>query len=116
MRKANEEVLTIAQIELSEAIDNIDAIASTEGIDALLIGPADLSNSLGVSGQFNHPKMDEAITKVALAAKKYHKIFGFHAAEELTRKWMPHGLTLRMSLMDIGLLAKGMAAITSLRD
>lgn len=116
MRKANEEVLTIAQIELSEAIDNIDAIAATEGIDALLIGPADLSNSLGVSGQFNHPKMDEAITKVALAAKKYHKIFGFHAAEELTRKWMPHGLTLRMSLMDIGLLAKGMAAITSLRD
>jgi len=116
MKQENEQILTIAQIELSEAIDNIEDIAATEGIDALLIGPADLSNSLGVSGQFNHPKMDEAIAKVAAAAKKHHKIFGFHAAEELTRKWMPHGLTLRMSLMDINLLTKGMAAITSLRD
>jgi 2,4-dihydroxyhept-2-ene-1,7-dioic acid aldolase len=76
MKQENEQILTIAQIELSEAIDNIEDIAATEGIDALLIGPADLSNSLGVSGQFNHPKMDEAIAKVAAAAKKHHKIFG----------------------------------------
>lgn len=116
MEEENLKVLTIAQIELSEAIDAIDEIAAVEGIDALLIGPADLSNSLGVSGQFNHPKMDEAIQKVADAAKKHGKIFGFHAGEELTRKWIPAGLTLRMSLMDINLLLKGMSAITSLRD
>lgn len=116
MREQNSCVLTIAQIELSEAIDNIEEIAEVEGIDALLIGPADLSNSLGVSGQFNHPKMDEAIAKVAAAAKKNHKVFGFHAGEELTRKWIPSGLTLRMSQMDINLLAKGMSEILSLKE
>ncbi|HHT80536.1 MAG: aldolase/citrate lyase family protein [Sphaerochaeta sp.] len=116
MKKSNSKVVTIAQIELSEAIDNIDSIAAVEGIDALLIGPADLSNSLGVSGQFNHPKMDEAIQKVADAAKKYGKVFGFHAGEELIRKWIPAGLTLRMSQMDINLLLSGMSAITKLRD
>jgi 2-dehydro-3-deoxyglucarate aldolase/4-hydroxy-2-oxoheptanedioate aldolase len=45
--------------------------------------------------------MDEAIAKVAAAAKKHHKIFGFHAAEELTRKWMPTALPCVWSLMDI---------------
>jgi len=116
MQAENQRVLTIAQIELSEAIDNIEAIAAIPGIDALLIGPADLSNSLGVAGQFNHPKMDDAIGKVAAAAKKYQKIFGFHAAEELTRKWIPAGLTLRMSMMDLNFLASGMQELNSLRD
>lgn len=116
MERANDEILTIAQIELAEAIDNIEAIAAVNGVDALLIGPADLSNSLGVSGEFNHPLMDEAIAKVAAAAKRHHKIFGFHAGEELMRKWMGHDLTLRMSLMDIGILSKGLEAITSLRS
>jgi len=116
MRQENAKVLAIAQIELSEAVDNIEDIASVEGIDALLIGPADLSNSLGISGQFNHPKMDEAIAKVAAAAKKYHKVFGFHAGEELIRKWIGQGCTLRMSMMDINILSKGMSGITSLRN
>lgn len=116
MQKENPRILTIAQIEIAEAIENIDAIAAVEGIDALLIGPADLSNSLGVTGDFNHPKMDEAIEKVAKAAKDNGKIFGFHASEVLTRKWIPYGLKLRMSGMDINLLLKGMSEITKLRD
>ena len=115
MHKENDTILTIAQIELKEAIENIDEIAAVPGIDALLIGPADLSNSLGVSGQFNHPLMDEAIKKVAESAKKHNKIFGFHAGEELTRKWIPYGLTLRMSLMDINLLTNSMREITALK-
>ena len=115
MAKENESVLTIAQIELKEAVQNIDEIAAVNGIDALLIGPADLSNSLGVSGQFNHPSMDDAIMKVAQAAKKHNKIFGFHAGEELTKKWIPYGLTLRMSMMDINLLFNGMQSLTTLK-
>lgn len=116
MQNENPRILTIAQIELAEAIENIDAIAAVDGIDVMLIGPADLSNSLGVTGDFNHPKMDEAIEKVAQAAKKYGKIFGFHASESLTRKWIPNGLQMRMCSMDINLLLKGMSEITKLRD
>lgn len=116
MEEENKKILTIAQIELKEAIEHIDEIASVEGIDALLIGPADLSNSYGISGQFNHPIMDEAIQKVADAAKQHGKVFGFHAGEALTRKWIPSGLKLRMSNMDINLLANAMKEINSLRD
>jgi 2-keto-3-deoxy-L-rhamnonate aldolase RhmA len=116
MQEENPRILTITQIELAEAIENIDSIAAVEGIDALLIGPADLSNSLGVPGDFNHPKMDEAIKKVAKAAKDHGKGFGFHASEALTRKWILFGLQLRMNGMDINLLLKGMSEITKLRD
>ncbi|MGE4585083.1 MAG: HpcH/HpaI aldolase/citrate lyase family protein [Sphaerochaeta sp.] len=116
MAEENKKVLAIAQIELKEAIDNIEEIAKVPGIDVLLIGPADLSNSLGVSGQFNHPSMDAAIEKVAAAAQKYHKIFAFHAGKELIRKWSDRNLTFRMSMMDINLLTKGMTELTDLRN
>lgn len=116
MAETNPKVLTIAQIELECAVDDVDAIAAVEGIDALLIGPADLSGSLGVPGEFNHPKMDEAIAKTAAACKKHGKIFGMHAAEPLLRKWIPSGLTLRMNSMDIAMLSKAMGEIAKLRD
>jgi 2-keto-3-deoxy-L-rhamnonate aldolase RhmA len=116
MAEENPRVLTIAQIELACAVDDVDAIAAVDGIDALLIGPADLSISLGVPGEFNHPKMDEAIGKVADAAKKHGKAFGMHAGEALLRKWIPRGLNLRMSLMDINMLLKAMGEVAKLRD
>ncbi len=116
LAEANAQVLTIAQIELAEAIDAIDSIAAVDGLDALLVGPADLSNSLGVGGQFNHPLMDEAIAKVAEAAERHGKIFGIHSGEELLRKWIPSRCILRMNSMDITLLCEGMRAIGRLRD
>jgi 2-keto-3-deoxy-L-rhamnonate aldolase RhmA len=116
MAEENPRVLAIAQIELACAVEDVDAIAAVDGIDALLIGPADLSISLGVPGDFNHPKMDEAIGKVAAAAKKHGKVFGMHAGDALLRKWIPKGLTLRMSLMDINMLLKAMGEVAKLRD
>jgi 2-keto-3-deoxy-L-rhamnonate aldolase RhmA len=116
MEKENDRVLTIAQIELSEAIQDIDAIASVPGLDALLVGPADLSNSLGIPGQFNHPDMVDAIAKVSDACKTHGKIFGLHAGESFIRKWIPFGLTLRMSEIEINMLSKGMEALNVLRD
>ncbi len=112
----NERILTIAQIECAQAIENIDAIASVDGIDALLIGPADLSNSLGIGGQFSHPLLNEAIARVSESALRHDKIFGIHSAETLLRSWMDRGCTLRMSSMDIELLRDGMQSLTKLRD
>lgn len=114
--ETNAHILTIAQIELAEAIDAIDDIAAVEGLDALLVGPADLSNSLGIGGQFNHPLMDEAIAKVAQAATRHDKVFGIHSGEELLKKWIPSGCILRMNSMDITLLCDGMRSIGRLRD
>ncbi|MCK9548203.1 MAG: aldolase/citrate lyase family protein [Sphaerochaeta sp.] len=113
--QTNASILTIAQIEVAEAIEAIDEIAQVEGIDALLVGPADLSASLAVSGQFNHPLMDDAIARVADAARRHQKVFGIHSGEALLKKWILSGCTLRMNSMDITLLSEGMRAITTLR-
>ena len=55
MRQANDEVMLIAQIENADGVEHADAIAAVDGIDALWIGQYDLTTSLGIPGQFDHP-------------------------------------------------------------
>jgi 2-keto-3-deoxy-L-rhamnonate aldolase RhmA len=109
--KANVDTLSIAQIETAQAIENIDVIAAVPGIDALLIGPNDLSISIGCTGDFLGDTMEKAIGKVAAAAKKHGKIFGMHGPDPLTERWLPRGLTLVMSNLDTNILLAGMKTI-----
>ncbi|MDW7657475.1 MAG: aldolase/citrate lyase family protein [Bacillota bacterium] len=83
MKAKNDEVIAIAQIESRLAVDNADAIAGTDGIDVLLIGPNDLSISLGIPGDLMNPIELEAIAHVAAACKKYGKSFGIHAGPQI---------------------------------
>ena len=109
--KANAENVTIAQIETVSAIEQIDGIASTEGIDALLIGPNDLAISYGVAGQLDSDTVQDAIGKVAEACRKHGKAFGMHGPDTLTERWIPEGLSLIMSSIDISMLAASMKTI-----
>jgi len=109
--QANVDTITIAQIETAQAIQNIDVIAAVPGIDALLIGPNDLSISIGCAGDFLGDTMEKAIGKVAAAAKKHGKIFGLHGPDPLTEHWLPRGLTLVMSNLDTNILAAGLKTI-----
>jgi len=111
MKRANEQTLTIAQIETARAIEDIDSIAAVDGIDAMLIGPNDLAISLGHAGDLMSSAVQEAIGKVAAAAARHRKIFGMHAGDALLEKWIPEGLTLVMSSLDIGVLSAGFKAI-----
>lgn len=111
MADQNTRTLAIAQIETAEAIRNIDAIATVEGIDVLLIGPNDLSISLGVPGEKMSDIVQEAIGKTEEAAKKYGKFFAMHSAGALMDKWESRGMQMVMSDMDIGVLKSGFAAI-----
>jgi 4-hydroxy-2-oxoheptanedioate aldolase len=61
--KAEEELCLIVQVETLEGLGNLDAIAQTDGVDAVFIGPADLSASMGLRGQVTHPNVDKAITE-----------------------------------------------------
>ncbi len=61
MRQANAETLLIIQIETQAGLDRMDEILSTPGLDVALIGPGDLSTSLGIPGEVNHPRMIKAI-------------------------------------------------------
>ncbi len=70
---ANREILLGVMIERKEAVEDIEAIARTEGLDLLLVGPADLSQSLGVRGELTHPLMQQAIARVADACNRHGK-------------------------------------------
>jgi 2-keto-3-deoxy-L-rhamnonate aldolase RhmA len=69
LQNANESVFVMVQIEHVRAVENVEAIARTPGLDALFIGPGDLSYSLGVPRQFDHPKTLAAIRKVIKAGR-----------------------------------------------
>ena len=70
MAKSNREILLACMIEDMAAVERIDEIAAVEGVDLLAVGPSDLSRSLGVSGQPDHPRLIAAIDRVREAVKK----------------------------------------------
>src|SRR5262245_54802347 len=70
MEQSNREITLAVMVEDLPALDDIDAIASTEGIDIVAVGPSDMSRALGVSGTPDHPKLAAAIERVAEAVRK----------------------------------------------
>jgi 4-hydroxy-2-oxoheptanedioate aldolase len=73
---ANRETLLILQVEDREAVECVEKIAAVEGVDLLLVGPADLTLSYGVPMQFEHPDVQKAIDRVASAVAKAGKWWG----------------------------------------
>lgn len=106
MKAQNDRVVTIAQIETKLGVENADAIAGTEGIDVLLIGPNDLSISLGIPGDLMNPIELEAIAKVAAACKKHGKAFGLHAGAKM-HEIFKSDETFMMLSTDLDLLNAG---------
>ena len=70
MAQSNREVLLACVTEDMAAVERIDEIAAVESVDRLAVGPSDLSRSLGVSGQSDHPRLVAAIDRVREAVKK----------------------------------------------
>ncbi len=81
IQTANSQTLLIAQIETATGVRNVNEIAAVEGIDVLWIGHFDLSNSLGIPGQFDHRKFEEAVAQVLNACQKHQKAAGFLASD-----------------------------------
>ena len=73
--------LLVAMIESVEGIENLEEILATDGLDAILIGPYDLSASLKILGDFNHKKFKSAIKYILTKAKKYNIASGLHIVE-----------------------------------
>jgi 2-dehydro-3-deoxyglucarate aldolase len=76
--RANEEILVAVQIEHIAAVENIDEILSVDGIDAVFIGPYDLSASMGLTGQFEHPKYIDARDRILEACGNHNVVPGLH--------------------------------------
>jgi 2-keto-3-deoxy-L-rhamnonate aldolase RhmA len=81
IKSANSETLLIAQIETAAGVRNAKEIAAVEGIDVLWIGHFDLSNSLGIPGQFDHPDFCSAVDEVLDACRELNCIPGFMAGD-----------------------------------
>ncbi|MCD8141038.1 MAG: aldolase/citrate lyase family protein [Planctomycetaceae bacterium] len=79
IERCNANTFVQVQAESVEAVKNIDAIASIDGIDSIFIGTFDLSQSLGIPGQVNDAKMVDAIGTVLKAVKNAGKVAGIFA-------------------------------------
>ena len=80
-KHANDEILKFAMIETKEALDNLDSIMSTPGLNGIYIGPADLSLAIGEEPSFDKPegnKVYDTIMKVLEHAKKNKIVAGIH--------------------------------------
>jgi 2-dehydro-3-deoxyglucarate aldolase len=84
VKHANDDSLLILQIEHKDAVANIEEIVSVPGIDGTFIGPYDLSMSLGIPGQLQHPLIVEAKEKVLKATLDHGLIAGIHFVQPRT--------------------------------
>jgi len=95
MQNANQEITIILQIEHIEGVNNVEAIINTPGIDAILIGPYDLSGSLGLIGQLEDPEVKNAIQEVKKAClAKGTPIGVFANGPASAKKHIADGVTL----------------------
>ena len=73
---SNARTTLFCQIETAEGVENADAMAAIDGVDCLWVGHFDLSVSLGIPGEFDHPKFKKAIKTTIAATKKHNKALG----------------------------------------
>jgi 2-keto-3-deoxy-L-rhamnonate aldolase RhmA len=73
--------VVIVQIEHRDALDNLDAILTVPGVDGFIIGPYDLSCSMGIPGQFEHPELIAALDKILATGKRLGVPSGLHIVE-----------------------------------
>jgi len=91
----NEDTVIVIQVERKKAIEDIDDLLSIKGVDVALIGPNDLSISLGVPGDINSEPMIDAIQKVVDACEKRHIASGIHVPDmETLLFWKRRGMRM----------------------
>jgi 4-hydroxy-2-oxoheptanedioate aldolase len=107
--KANENLLTVVQIETEEAVANAEDIASVPGVDVLFVGPLDLSVSLGIPQQIHQPRFREALGKVVEACRKQGKAPGILVWDpQKMGEMIEAGFTFLGIGSDLGMLTTGM--------
>jgi 4-hydroxy-2-oxoheptanedioate aldolase len=107
LKRANEEICLLLQLETSVALQNLEAIAAVEGVDGLFIGPSDLAASLGHLGESGHPEVRAAIEDAFKRIRKAGKAPGILTPiESEARHWLSLGCVVLAVGSDVGLLAR----------
>lgn len=105
---ADRNVMVITVIEEACALERIDDIAATPGVDVLFIGTSDLSFSLGLRGRQNEPELQDAVDRIADAGRRHKKFLGRPAssAEQIVQ-FRRQGFQMFQCMTELGLITKG---------
>lgn len=125
MQYANDNTTIICQIESVEGMENLEDIATTPGVDILWVGHFDMTQSMGIAGQFHHQQFLDAMKKVVETANKYGLGAGIQpGSPEQAKEWMEMGYNvisysadapvylnaLRQSVSSVREIAEGVSA------
>jgi len=101
---ANKQTGVIIHIEGNIAFNNIDEILKVDGVDVIFIGPYDMSQSCGVPGQVNHPKVISQMKEIVEKAKPLGKVVGtFVESPESAKQWIDLGVKYISYAVDVGI-------------
>jgi 4-hydroxy-2-oxoheptanedioate aldolase len=105
VKKSNENTLIVSHCETVECIKNLDDILKIKEIDVIFIGPMDLSQSLGVIGEANNPKVIEAIDLIIEKVKAANKAIGIVSTPEKAPEYIKRGVQYLLISTDQGMIA-----------
>jgi len=116
-RRLNEETLLAIQVETAKGVENIEGLVGVEGIDAVYVGPNDLSQTVGVPGQIHHPEVTRRIERVIAACHRAGVAPGLHTYDvESAQGWLRKGIRLLGYSGDSSFIVDtGTQAVNSLR-
>lgn len=110
--EANAQVCVLVQVETLEGLRNLDAIAATEGVDGVFIGPSDLSGAMGHVGNPGHAEVQAAISAALVRIAQAGKASGILTPNEaLARSYLAQGCTFVAVGVDTSLLAQASSAL-----
>jgi len=112
--RANDELLTVVQVETEASVERADEIAAVDGVDVLFIGPMDLSTSMGIVLQYDHPRFKAALARVSEACRRAGKAAGILLGRpEQVPDTIAAGFTFVGLGSDGGVMAEGMARLAA---
>ena len=108
----NEGVICIANIESIPAVERLDELLDIEGLDAVFIGPHDLSVNMGIPEQYDHPDFIETVKSIIQKARKYTLGVGIHFSLKPQRQidWIKEGVNMIIHSSDMALFSKQLKA------
>lgn len=114
LKRAQEELCVLVQVENQQGLENVTAIAGTEGVDGVFIGPSDLAASLGHLGEPQHPTVQAAISDLIAHIRASGKAAGILATQENeAQRYLDLGCLFVAVTHDVPLLARTLESIVA---
>jgi 4-hydroxy-2-oxoheptanedioate aldolase len=111
-KQANDNLLTVVQIETRDSVEQAEEIAAVDGVDVLFVGPLDLSVNMGMAQNFDQPEFELALDRVAAACRKHGKAAGILLPKlDYLADWIARGYTFLVVGSDGGCVAGGLKSI-----